>query len=85
MVDALGEDGCKPERAFKILSGRIGIRYDRIRDLYYDTKRSLINEPFTVIPKNINEGDPVLYEFLFIKPGVRIGSEEAKIIKAQMG
>ena len=75
LVNSLVEKGFSKDRAFHVLSGRIGIKYERIRDLYYDTKRSLINEPFTVssIPKSIDEYGPtdlVEYTFIFIKEGI---------------
>jgi len=83
LVNAFLEKGLSSEdKTFHVLSGRIGIKYDRIRDLYYDAKRGLIDKPFTVssIPKSFNEGDRVEYTFHFFKPGIKIGLQEAKVI-----
>ncbi len=92
LVDALKENGYKENRAFRILPTRIkiGIGYERIRDLYYDAKKNLIDKPFTVssISKSIGKHestDLVEYTFIFIKPGVKIGLEEAKAIMSQIG
>jgi hypothetical protein len=84
-VDALEEKGCLKKKAFEFFKG---IGDYRSKALYYDTKRKLINEPFTVssIPKSgeYEPTDLVEYTFLFLKPGVKIGPEEAKAIKAIM-
>lgn len=75
LVDDLVEKGYKTDRAFRVLSGRIGIGYERIRNSYYDAKKNLINKPFAVssISKSIGKHEPtdlLEYTFTFFKEGI---------------
>jgi hypothetical protein len=87
LVDALIEKGFSKTLAIELLEESLFVEHRWLNRLYDDAEKNLINKPFTVssIPKNINEGDLVEYIFIFIKPGVKIGLEEARVIMAQMG
>lgn len=87
LVDALKENGINKDMIFGFLEQNLLGECSWIRRRYDDTKKNLINKPFAVssIPKSLDEHDLVQYTFIFIRPGLRIGFEEAKAIMAQMG
>jgi len=76
LVDALMEKGFSKNMAFEILEENLLVEHRWLSRLYDDTQKGLLNQSFTVssIPKSIDEHDRMLYEFLSIKPGVKIGS-----------